>query len=126
MTISTNAQRITRIYRGTTKVFQDQSQNCYPVISSKTSTLMTFVVDSNDSSKGYLIGGVFNNTNGETDLGVIKTDRLVNGSFRIFNFALNGQTASVPINVKDNHIVGSVGNTGTLWLIETPQLLTIS
>ncbi|MCI2018892.1 MAG: hypothetical protein LKJ60_04725 [Lentilactobacillus buchneri] len=59
MAIQTNAQRITRIYRGTTKVWEDTSRkfiSISPVGMDPTYNELGVLVDENNPAVGYLMG----------------------------------------------------------------------
>lgn len=59
MAIQTNAQRITRIYRGTTKVWEDTSRkfvSISPVKMDPTYNELGVLVDENNPAVGYLMG----------------------------------------------------------------------
>lgn len=117
MAISTNAQKVQKVYRGAKKVFQDDSSKLIDIeLSSLFSGFAAIKIDKNDSTKGYLFG-IVEYTNFPAGLkhgdviGTIKSSRNVsNVSLEIYPG--NGNAGNISLVSISNNII-SVQQDGT-------------
>ena len=131
MTISTNAQRITRIYRGSNKVFQESGSNFYPLIYAQPayrSGLVGIASDPSNPKQGYLIGAFRFTSELEwfQQFGTIQTDKKINGTA---SMTVPDGYGTVQLTITDNKVMAGQGISGlnvAFCYIEPGSAVTIS